>query len=1223
MLKSLSGFWRHFRRRRRRFWRYVSPRRRGTALAVLALLSAAVYGYWYHTNSHRIRHLAEAYLRGLTGGHVSIREASFRLFGKVELKDVVVRVPEDNSPYPLFSAEKVVLSHRPWDTLIMGRLQATEINCTGLVVNVVYYDERGDRSNVKLAELTRKKQPSPTKGGEMMLPPIHVQKGKVLAFGGWPRRQQGEMSPLVMSLRQAEKGYCEAVVEQEGKASGRLQFKWCYDLATGKVMRWQAGGPILDVALALPPAYAGWLGTHIKAGNFIARWDGQKDQDAPVEVEVRDVATRLAGETGLPDLENVGGKIFVLKDNRVQIQEFITGRLASPAAGELKVAGYYGGAAEKQPFKITLKVDGMTVPTVAGNVKAEGELAEAVRRIQEVHELYKPSGKVDLNLVLRREPGGGEPVEGTITAKGLFSCYKHFPYPLENIRGDIEFTADTVRFSRLEGAHSRARFTISGWTKVVQGRETYDITIESKNLPMDATLKAAFRPATLAVFNDLAPEGFANVKTRIRKDEGQDEKTTLVFLDGANLTVAHKFFPYRVEITGGCVHIQGDEVVIPGPNRQASGLPTDEQPIQARRSQTKTECLIYGRALHTSTDKPTVDFRIEADNVPLDGALTAALQPQARSALAGLNATGTLRNVKAVLKQSGGTDVDFDVSARLENMSFKYSGFPYAVRDAVCDLRIQPQQVTVKDLTGRHGKTGVEVSGRVLFGQKAGGADLRMEITNLAFDADLLSAVGPAVREVWNQVAPAGTADLTVSKYKENTPEKPGGLDYEVTVKPRDMTLGYTGLPYRFRIGGGAEVTTKPADSKHEPGGFIVATPGRVEIRGLRSTRSQEQASLESLDGTIAYDDKTVDVTLALKASNLPLDARNLEALQKAEFPLAAQLKPGGSFDIDLEQVEVFRSLPAGGSQRGEGQPATRPGSGGSTKVKVSGGVTLRNVIIGFVLGESRASGGLRGSVIQDQKGLAIDGELVDLDLMVGGKRRVHRVDGHLRKQPGKPLQIDEICGEAYGGRLEAQASVALEKPMRYRLRVTFEALRLEELLGRGAGAEGKKPDIVGLVDGSMEMSGTAGNIADRRASGQLRISKAKLAEVPVLLSLLQVTALSLPREGPFVHGFVDYYMKGTTVIFREIHVGGPVGSLVGSGKMDIKTGKLNLTFLSGSGELPRLGSGIEELLQRILSEIAEVRVTGTLEKPVVKTVPLRRVKDIITTLTRPEAAGD
>ena len=49
----------HLPRRRRRFWRYVSPSRRGAGVVILAMLISLAYGYWYMTNDRRVAKQAQ------------------------------------------------------------------------------------------------------------------------------------------------------------------------------------------------------------------------------------------------------------------------------------------------------------------------------------------------------------------------------------------------------------------------------------------------------------------------------------------------------------------------------------------------------------------------------------------------------------------------------------------------------------------------------------------------------------------------------------------------------------------------------------------------------------------------------------------------------------------------------------------------------------------------------------------------------------------------------------------------------------------------------------------------------------------------------------------------------------------------------------------------------------------------------------------------------------
>ena len=1181
---------------------------------VLTLLSAMVYAYWHYTNGRRVRQLAEIYLRGLTGGHVTVREARFRLFGKVELKDVEVRVPGDDSPDPLFKTTKLVLLHRPWNTIFTGRLEATEIVCFEPVLTIEYYSGTGTFSNLeRLGKLAAMKQGSAGKGGPVVLPPITVRRCKLRALGDPSRKSHEEVALDVSSQTIKANAPADPGNEEGGSA---LQLRWVRDPKTGAMTQATLTGPIRKIALVLPQVYKDALLQYFTDGQFTVTWKQQAKGQEPdrMVLSLSGAAVSLLSGPDVLNLQDVRGEIICLANRQFRIMK-IAGRLASPGRGTFDLRGSLGAGEKDSSYDMTMTGTDVAIPPLKGEYAGDSDLASAMRRVKEIQETYNPSGDIHhVALTLRKEPGKSGTGEGAVRLDGLSARYKNFPYPLDDIRGDIAFTEDTVTFGSLKGSRGSVVFTIWGWIKGLSGKETYDVTIKSENLPMDKTLKESLQPTARNLFENLSPAGSANVETRIWRNAGEPEKVTLTFLEGASLTTMHKFFPYRVDITGGCFHVKGSEVVIPGPG-QGAGDPEMQkgQPISARRGQ--AGLVIYGHATRLDTDKPDSDFTIEADNLPLDADLAAALEPQAKAALADLNAAGTLKNIKARVRQSGDEKADFDVSARLEKMSFKYKAFPYAVEEAACDLTIGPDRVVIRDLAGKHGPTSIKLNGQVYLSQKEGGADLSMEISNLVFDDELRAALGPGVREMWKQVAPGGTADVIVNKFEDNTPKNPGKLDYEVTVRPREMTLGYAGMPYRFRIGRKDQADTEPADAAR-PEGVIVATPGKVVIRRLKSVPSPKEPSLELLDGTISYNDRTVEAELTVKASNLALNAECLELLRKEEVPLAARLSPGGSFEIDLEKIKVVRTLPAPGPRQAEGAAATRPALAGRTDISVSGSVTLKEAVVGFGLTQTKVSGVIKGSISNSEKGLAIDGQLVGLELLVDGKRRLGDVNAQFKRRPGDPLQIDKIAGKAYGGLLEGRAIVSLEKPTNYRLRVTFEALKLEDLLEGG----GKKPEIQGLVDGSMEMSGTAGDVAGRQASGQLRITKAKLVELPVLLSLVQVVTLSLPKEGPYVHGFVDYHMQGSTVVFREIYLGGTGASLVGSGKMDTKTRKLNLTFLSGSRALPRLAA-IGELVQGILGEIAEIKLTGTLEKPEIEPVPLRSLQDIIKILTRPEQA--
>jgi type II secretory pathway component PulM len=76
MVDRAGAWWKFFTRkrlrRRRRLWRFVSPRRHRVALGLLVFLLAAVYVYWHFTNDQRVRQQAEKYLEEATGSATPI-----------------------------------------------------------------------------------------------------------------------------------------------------------------------------------------------------------------------------------------------------------------------------------------------------------------------------------------------------------------------------------------------------------------------------------------------------------------------------------------------------------------------------------------------------------------------------------------------------------------------------------------------------------------------------------------------------------------------------------------------------------------------------------------------------------------------------------------------------------------------------------------------------------------------------------------------------------------------------------------------------------------------------------------------------------------------------------------------------------------------------------------------------------------------------------------------
>lgn len=215
--------------------------RRWTMIVLLALLTAAITGYWWITDPARIRGMAESYLSDLTGGQVSVGDASLSIFEGLKLSRVIVKLPETTGPdATLFVADAFDIQYDP-ASLFTGKLHATRIIATGPHVHLV---EDVDASRWNYQRLIHPTEsPTSTRPGEeapaVPLPEIVLRNARIeyseIRGGKFTSRGsmaiEGRLSPSYDRSHYSFELQSRGAVEGVGPVvSGRVQ------LADGKVI---------------------------------------------------------------------------------------------------------------------------------------------------------------------------------------------------------------------------------------------------------------------------------------------------------------------------------------------------------------------------------------------------------------------------------------------------------------------------------------------------------------------------------------------------------------------------------------------------------------------------------------------------------------------------------------------------------------------------------------------------------------------------------------------------------------------------------------------------------------------------------------------------------------------------------------------------------------------------------------------------------------------------
>jgi hypothetical protein len=227
------------------------------------------------------------------------------------------------------------------------------------------------------------------------------------------------------------------------------------------------------------------------------------------------------------------------------------------------------------------------------------------------------------------------------------------------------------------------------------------------------------------------------------------------------------------------------------------------------------------------------------------------------------------------LEFRGGTLVPLGASTR-------FIAFPYRLDGLTGTVRFEPDgQVRLEKLVGRHGPATIRVDGLMTSPTWACGVDLAIEGLGVELDESLHGCLSTNYRSVWETFDPKGCANVHVAMHRE-----PG---IEKNTRPWDTTvladlLGISACYERLPL--------TMADVR----GRIQITPDEFFVDDVRG---RYRGATWSIDGIVATpQDQPPQVSLRIRARELPIDDELARALPETGGRLLGTLHPQGSADI-------------------------------------------------------------------------------------------------------------------------------------------------------------------------------------------------------------------------------------------------------------------------------------------------------------------------------------
>ncbi len=1229
--------------------------RRWGMLAFLAAMCGLIGGYWYLTEPHRVRRMAVAYLTDLLGCRVEIGDAKLTLFEGLRLDRVTIRTGAGNqADSSLFDASTLLIRYDPRD-LVFGRIRATQIVAVNPAVHISENLDTHQWNYQVLTDRSAARAALPPLTMPQELPEVVLRNGTIIyaeinhstvipkgamaiegqfsptdtpatyAFGFQSRGAEGlgpdargefnaatgrltatlanfTFGPDIKAMLSSEvRQFCQA-----HEIQGRVEIPHlAYTPPTGPApARFSVEMAMSNVTMSVSPQE--WLGP-----------DASQPPQSP------DDLARLTGITppadvaadGKPQpirLSQVSGTLLFSDDRGIQIRNLI-GRVEGNAVA---VDGVIGGYSPDAPMDLVISNPATENFFVPASPRYVVWLPPA---IQNIYKMLRPQGTCDARVRVQRvDPAKPLIVSGELNVlQGQF-VFDQFPYPVQNASGRIlldkdpgsgldRVVIDNVRGNGIKGGpNADTVVNIAGAVSPLDDHAGASIRVWSDRMSDEPALRDAMAPEFRRAFSMFHPLGdgpmFAGAfNCSINCPPGGNQVWTVVtsvtLTDG---NASFSGFPYPLQHVRGTATFSGNHADIDGHVQHGDALlaisgrvdwdapPGSSDPAASAPIGVRPDLYIVGR------------------DVPIDHDLLNTLPPSATQlagqigltgrvdvdshVFAGKSAAATQPAVAASAAATTQPDIAYDVKISLHDAAMRADGGEPLMDSVAAQLRATTQVVTITDFQAKRGQAHITGAGTAGFGGATPQFDIRAQAVNLDLDHDLYLRLPAAAQSAWDQVQPVGTVDVDLSCAQVHGNPAASGAgplnNFVVLIHPRKLSVTPAAVPLRL----------------DDVQGSIALAGSQVTLEKVTARHGDSHIAISGAGSTLALGPWDV----RLSASDLTLDDSLLKAMPSDLTALVRSLSLEGKINVDFSKLTYRPAAAAGAATAsqpaGATKPASQPMNGPDIDFAVHIGADGLSGDVGVPLTHAKGAFDLSGKIRRGQLN-ELAGNINADALTVGGKSATAVRAAIAKPADSSSIQVSHIQGTYCDGDLGGDVSIFYPDsgPSRYSMNFALRNADVAQL------APGADKDIKGRLTASLTLEGTSGQPATRRGRGDVAVSGKDMYHIPLLLSLLQITNLSLPINSPFESATARYSVQGQRVAIEDIALRGNSMTMQGSGSLDFDTRKVSLTFVTNNPNWPTLPV-VGPLLQSARNEMLQIHVDGTIQSPRVSATSLDSV---------------
>ncbi len=1176
------------------------PSRRGRWLLlilgfILVCGAAGWFGYARLTDPQRLRTFAAEYLQGFFNGTISVGGAEFAGLDQVKLFDVrlsavdeprAVDGQERAAPPAVFACRQVELVLR-LRSLLRGKVEVESVSAIEPEWTI-RRDVDSGRSNLHgLVRAERLKG----SGGGIPLPRLELRDSRLRVL----RAEEG-VERLVENLQLSLRGStCEKdarwydVAWSRGDASG-VSGHSQIDLADFRLRNVRGGLPWLSieaVAIAVDSHFhhaAVWsdlLGLEgaVRASDYDfdandaagGRTAVLELEDATLAIPLPGAKERMPADERFLRFENVYGRIRLQADS---VRAEFDGRLRNSechAVLTMRAADGHVTSIDDVDLEARLVIRKMELPRVSeGAPEGERNFVNHWPDIKRFYERFDPHGPVDLELELGRKAGPDAPLElryWMVRALGGDASFINFPYRLYGARGVVVGTPGGTWIDRLTGRRDGAEVEVNGWYSDHSHCAQTDIRITARHVPIDDVLCQALSPRFRTILQRFQPEGEIDLDISLVRplcaeiEPMEWNQTVVISLPG--IRARYGGFPYPVEDLRGPVIVRDKGMFIPL--------------LEGRVGE--GELRVSGRSVFSYDEGSDTTLELEAINVPIDSGLIAALPSRVRNQVEAFHPEGTV-DARIDVHQQRESAAEIRAEIDWNNGRMKHEALPVPLEHVSASMLLEGDALRFESFHAVHG-SGL-VSARGIIEDLSSGTpliELQANLKRFNLNDELYGLAPQAWTEAlagWRVFGEVnGQIDAKFAPGTEIAPQ------WSVETSLADAVVRHPRVPL--------PITNVRGDVLFHAQGWetplMEASYGDGQLRFGINTHKDETAD----EGSIYLD-----------ATGLTLDPSMHVLFPAGTRPTLERIAPYGRVDVSLRQLDYTR------------------GEDGRRLWSFSGSATLQDVGVHSSVGLDKANGVIEaaGTLVDRSGGVTVNGtlQLSDVELWQRELESVSCDWSLARAADGRGrLALDGIDGRMYDGSVSGDAEFYFgQGSTEYRSSVTAFSVDVDRFINSTWSAlSGREPArIGGTLDARLRLAGAFGDESSRSGGGRVEVANARIYRQPLIMAILNVINLAPTEQDVFADVSTDLLIMGNRVDLKNIELSGPMVSLLGSGYMSWPDMGLDIRLVNVHNERWSRVPGLTGFLERASRELVELHVTGSAEKPSVRTRPIPALTD-------------